>query len=117
MPIFADVRVRKALKRAFEVAAAGGPNNIIMIGPPGAGKIDAGKTGTYHFRCRCVRRLRAPKNTFGGRLIGRGNVADDATPVPFLTPPTISDVALIGGGADPKPAEFRWRTVECFVSR
>ena len=69
---FADVRGQESVKRAFEVAAAGG-HNIIMIGPSWCRKIDAGKTNTYHIasRCRCVRALETTKIHSVAGLIGR----------------------------------------------
>jgi len=45
---FCDVKGQENIKRALEIAAAGG-HNAILIGPPGAGKNDAGKTIAYYF--------------------------------------------------------------------
>jgi magnesium chelatase family protein len=45
---FADVKGQENVKRALEIAAAGG-HNIIMVGPPGAGKNHAGKTNFRNF--------------------------------------------------------------------
>ena len=72
---FSDVKGQENVKRAFEVAAAGG-HNIILVGPPGAGKSMMAKPSLI-----ARRPFRSPHHT-------------------------ISDVALVGGGTFPQPGEI-----------
>ncbi len=102
---FNDVMGQENIKRSLEIAAAGG-HNAILIGPPGSGKTmlarrlptilppltinEALETTTIH--------------SVAGKLPGgQGLVASR----PFRAPHhTISDVALVGGGANPMPGEI-----------
>lgn len=102
---FSDVQGQDNVKRAMEVAAAGG-HNLLMIGPPGAGKTMLAK---------CLPSILPPLSlqealettkihSVAGRL---GRDARLMTTRPFRAPHhTVSDVALVGGGALPQPGEI-----------
>lgn len=99
-----DVKGQEHAKRALEVAAAGG-HNVLMIGPPGAGKTMLSKR--LHTILPPIGFEEAVETTrvhsVGGYLKGDDSLIDKR---PFRTPHhTISDVALIGGGQVPRPGE------------
>lgn len=102
---FDEVRGQESVKRALEVAAAGG-HNILMVGPPGAGKSMMSKRFATILPPLTLREsLETTKiHSVAGKLdAGSGLV----TRRPFRNPHhTISDVALVGGGANAQPGEI-----------
>jgi magnesium chelatase family protein len=102
---YADVRGQSGAKRALEIAAAGG-HNLLLVGPPGCGKTMlaqrlpsilppmSGNEALDVTKIYSVAGLLGPKPQL-------------VTERPFRSPHhTISDVALVGGGAIPKPGEI-----------
>lgn len=100
---FADIKGQENLKRALEIAAAGG-HNVLIIGPPGAGKTMAAKRLasilpelSFEEAIECTKIY-----SISGMLNNKGLISQR----PFRAPHhTSSAVSLIGGGRIPKPGE------------
>ncbi len=104
-PDFFDVHGQQMARRALEIAAAGG-HNTLMIGPPGSGKT---------MMARRVAGILPPLtfdealevtsiHSVAGLLAGGGGLITER---PFRAPHhTVSDVALVGGGLNPRPGEI-----------
>ncbi len=102
-PDLADVRGQADAKRALEIAAAGG-HNLLMVGPPGAGKTMVARRlpgilpPPSPEEALEITRIHSVAGTSGGEL---------ATARPFRAPHhTISAQGLVGGGARPRPGEM-----------
>ena len=100
---FADVKGQNAVKRAFAIAASGG-HNLIMVGPPGAGK---------SMMAKCLPSILPPlslsealETTKIHSVAGLRSATGLITQRPFRSPHhSISSAALIGGGQNPMPGE------------
>ncbi len=102
---FSDVKGQENIKRALEIAAAGG-HNAIMIGPPGSGKTMLAKRMSGILPpLNLYEALETTKiHSVAGRLQKHSGLM---TARPFRSPHhTISDVALVGGGVHPQPGEI-----------
>ena len=102
---FSEVKGQESVKRAFEVACAGG-HNLLMVGPPGAGKsMMAKRLPSILPPLSMGEALETTKiHSVAGKL-RRGDML--MTSRPFRTPHhTVSPVALVGGGANPMPGEI-----------
>ena len=109
---FSDVRGQENVRRAMEVAAAGG-HNMLMIGPPGAGKsmmakrlpsilppltLEEALETTKIYSVAGMMARRKEQNGMSSALIVQR---------PFRSPHhTVTDVALVGGGTNPQPGEI-----------
>ncbi len=103
-PDLADVRGQLLARRALEIAAAGG-HNLLLVGPPGAGKTMLARrmagilpplTFDEALEVTSVHSVAGLLSAGGGLVSAR----------PFRAPHhTISDVALVGGGSQPRPGE------------
>ena len=102
---FSDVKGQENIKRALELAAAGG-HNVILIGPPGAGKtMLARRLPTILPPLSLHEALETTKiHSVSGALPAGSALVSTR---PFRSPHhTISDVALVGGGSNPMPGEI-----------
>jgi magnesium chelatase family protein len=102
---FADVQGHESIKRALEVAAAGG-HNVIMVGPPGSGKtMLARRIPTILPPLTLHEALETTKiHSVAGKLDSNTSLIAQR---PFCAPHhTISDAALVGGGNVPQPGQI-----------
>ncbi len=102
---FADVKGQESVKRALEVAAAGG-HNLIMIGPPGSGKSMMAKRlpGILPPLSLAESLETTQIHSVAGKLSRDTSLISQR---PFRAPHhTISQVALVGGGNNPQPGEI-----------
>ena len=102
---FSEVKGQENVKRALEIAAAGG-HNILLIGAPGSGKsMMAKRLSSILPPLTLEEALETTKiHSVAGKIPGETSLL---TQRPFRSPHhTISDVALVGGGSFPQPGEI-----------
>ena len=105
LPDLSDIRGQEQARRALEIAAAGG-HNLLMIGPPGSGKTMLARRmpGILPPMSEEEALETTKLYSVAGMLDGRLGLVRRR---PFRAPHhTISDVALVGGGAIPRPGEI-----------
>ena len=109
---FSDVRGQENVRRAMEVAAAGG-HNMLMVGPPGAGKsMMAKRLPSILPPLNLEEALETTKIYSVSGMMARRKESDGMTSAlivqrPFRSPHhTVTDVALVGGGTNPHPGEI-----------
>ena len=104
-PDFADVKGQQHVKRALEIAAAGG-HHILMVGPPGSGKSMLAKRLPS-----ILPEMTRPEALESTKIWSVQGLTDQDNPLlihrPFRSPHhTVSAAALTGGGSNPKPGEI-----------
>jgi len=105
VPDFADVKAQENVKRALEVAAAGG-HNVLLVGPPGSGKSMLAKRlpGILPDMSRQEMTEATEIHSVAGLTGGDRPVVNVR---PFCSPHhTVSSVAMSGGGANPRPGQI-----------